>query len=61
MEDCPKCGKDSGIELNFETLLEPGLKCKNCGVGLTVEYEEDWDGEEEYGYFWLTVTDSLDT
>lgn len=40
---CPKCGADSGMAANFETLMTEG-RCKACGVRLEVELEDNIEG-----------------
>jgi DNA-directed RNA polymerase subunit RPC12/RpoP len=53
MHECKKCKADLGDLVWFDTLGDDFIICPNCGNKMVVCYDESWDGEEEYGWFWV--------
>jgi|LakMenEpi03Aug12_release.lakeMendotaPanAssembly.Ray.scaffolds.fasta_scaffold961153_3 transcription elongation factor Elf1 len=53
---CPSCEKDISSLISWENLTEQYnsgrmLFCPYCSVGLQLNYDEEWDGVEEYSYW----------
>jgi transcription elongation factor Elf1 len=53
---CPSCKKDISSLISWENLTEQYnsdriLFCYHCSVGLQLNYDEEWDGIDEYSYW----------
>lgn len=62
---CPKCKLDVSYKEMCDAIGEGGydlidetIKCPGCSCELTIEYEEDWDGDDEYCYWYFTIVGS---
>ena len=56
---CPNCGKDlenycDNLE-NFSYYGGSRFNCPDCGVLLESQYDEMWDGQEEFNFYSLKV------
>lgn len=49
--DCFKCGEEVA-EVNFDNLGEE-VTCPNCKSEFCISWDESWEGENEYGWFYL--------
>ena len=50
---CTKCGEDVFDLLNWDTYSEPYIECPACSHKMVVNFEDGWDGEDEYPQWWV--------
>ena len=58
---CPSCEKDISSLISWENLTEQYnsnrmLFCPYCSVELRLNYDEEWDGVEEYSYWSFEIS-----
>lgn len=51
--NCLYCNHDLVDLMNWDTLCEEFITCPNCENKLVVCYDEDFNGDEEYSYWWV--------
>lgn len=56
MSQCKRCEHDVSELMNWDTLCEKYIECPNCGLKMTVNYDESYnetDGEDSW--WWLEL------